>query len=586
MTTLTRERADTRAVPAGGGARPQLTDRRTLRPPSARALLGLAIMGSFVAGGIWSLIELRVNIASLIVGYENAVNFFTNRVGALQLPPLGELAQMTVMTLAIVICATALGMVLSLILGLLAATNTCRHAPVRAVARVIVIVMRAVPELIMAIIFIRVFGFGAAAVAGILALGLNSIGMLGKFYTEAIEDHDDGPRQALETGGSVRLQQIFGATLPGIMPAVVAHGLHRFDINLRASVILGYVGLPGLGMELSSALGVGNYSLGIGLALVILGICIAAELLSGFLRMKLLGRSEPSRFGFFWLVGKMRRRYDANRLEAPSGARPAAWGERTTPPWNGERTSRFTYIGLFGLVILASVWLADIDWIAFFHGLLSIPAVAGQFIPPSDGGIAERLWTTLLETIQMGLAATFLGALLALPVGVLAARNVAPNRAVVQFFRTLIVVTRGVPELILAIILIVIMGMGAVAGVLALAVGAMGLLSKLVADSIEETDIRVQQAIATGGAARTQVFFASTVRQAAPAIVAHLFYQLDVNIRAATLLGIVGAGGVGYYLLNANRVLQFEVVTYICLMIVGVILLLEFITSVMRRLLR
>lgn len=80
--------------------------------------------------------------------------------------------------------------------------------------------------------------------------------------------------------------------------------------------------------------------------------------------------------------------------------------------------------------------------------------------------------------------------------------------------------------------------------------------------------------------------FAATARQVAPAAVAHLFHQLDVNIRAASLLGIVGAGGVSYYLLNANRVLQFEVVTYICLMIVGVILLLELVTSTMRRILR
>ncbi|NLS09103.1 phosphonate ABC transporter, permease protein PhnE [Nesterenkonia sp. MY13] len=543
-------------------------------------------MAAFIAGGIWSMIELRINIASLIVGFENAVVFFQDRVGTLEWPELPDLMESTAMTLAIVLLATLLGAIISVILGLAAAFNTSPSRATRALARTFVVVMRAIPELIMAIVFIRLFGGGA--VAGILALGLNSIGMLGKFYADAIEDHDDGPRRALESGGSPRSRQIFGATIPGIMPAIVAHGLHRFDINLRASVILGWIGLPGLGADLSQALGVGSYHRAIPLALIILGICIAAEILSGFLRMKLLGRSEPSRYGFIWAYHKVRDRYRTNGVTESTVkvSDTSRLGDRTTPPWNLGRISRVAAMGLFLALIVVSAWYAEIDWVRFFEGFASIPDVAGQFWPPDDGDIPETLWAALLTTVQMGLAATLLGAILALPVGAMAARNVAPNPWVAQIFRNLIVVTRGIPELILAIILIVIMGMGQVAGTLALALGAMGLLSKLVADSIEETDVRVQQAISTGGAGRFQVFMAATVRQAAPASVAHLFYQLDVNIRAATLLGIVGAGGVGYYLLNANRVLSFEVVTYILLMIFVVVLILEFISILMRRLLR
>lgn len=584
MTTIVRERAAEQTSPAFGGSRPPVRsrDRRTLRGPSGRGILGFAVLTAFVTGGIWSMIDLRINIASLVVGYENALAFFRDRVGALEFPDWSELLESTAMTLSIVILATVLGMVLSVILGLAAAFNTSPSQTVRVLARTIVVVTRAIPELVMAIIFIRIFGMGTAA--GILALGLNSIGMLGKFYADAIEDHDDGPRRALQAAGASRGKQVVSATIPGIMPAIVAHGLHRFDINLRASVILGWIGLPGLGADLSQALGVGNYSRGIALALVILGICIAAELLSGFLRMKLLGRSEPSRFGFMWLFNKLHNRYSTQDLE--TGRATAPLGSRTTPPWNGERISRFTYIGLFVAVILVSAWYAEINWSRFFEGFSDIGGTLAQFVPPDAGGIPGTLWAELLVTIQIGLAATFLGAVLAIPVGVLAARNVAPNNWVVQIFRTIIVVTRGIPELILAIIMIVIMGMGQVAGTLALALGAMGLLSKLVADSIEETDVRVQQAVSTGGAGRWQTFFAATARQAAPASVAHLFYQLDVNIRAATLLGIVGAGGVGYYLLNANRVLQFEVVTYILLMIFVVVLILEFLAILMRRLLR
>ena len=144
-------------------------------------------------------------------------------------------------------------------------------------------------------------------------------------------------------------------------------------------------------------------------------------------------------------------------------------------------------------------------------------------------------------------------------------------------------VIRALPELIVAIILIVMMGLGPIPGAIALGLGSIGLLGKLVADSIEETDIRVQDALHATGASRAQVHAAATLRQSLPALVAHVLYQLDVNIRSATLLGIVGAGGIGYYLLNASRVQQFQTVTLILLMILAVVLLLEMLSAWIRR---
>lgn len=222
----------------------------------------------------------------------------------------------------------------------------------------------------------------------------------------------------------------------------------------------------------------------------------------------------------------------------------------------------------------------------FFEGFARLPEVTARFLPPSDGGHLVLLLEQLLITFQIALAGTLLGAVIALPVGVLAARNVAPNPTTAKVFRTIIVVTRGIPELILAIVFVIVTGMGPVAGALALAVGAMGLLSKLVADSLEETDTRVQTALRANGATEWQVFFGATLRQVAPAVIAHVIYQLDVNFRSATLLGVVGAGGIGFYLLNANRVLQFEVVTFILVLVVAVVLALEAIAVLLRNIVR
>ena len=226
------------------------------------------------------------------------------------------------------------------------------------------------------------------------------------------------------------------------------------------------------------------------------------------------------------------------------------------------------------------------SWSALAAGLLDLPQTLALFLPPSTGGTLANLVEQLLVTIQISLAATFIGAILALPIGILAARNVVANRAVHKTFRVLIVVVRGIPELILAIIFVVISGLGEVAGTLALSIGAIGLLSKLIADSIEETDLQVQEAVRATGAGEAQVFFSATLRQAAPAFVAHIMYLLDTNIRSATLLGVVGAGGIGFLLLNASRVNQFDVVTMVLILMVAVVLAVEALSMWLRRAVR
>lgn len=184
--------------------------------------------------------------------------------------------------------------------------------------------------------------------------------------------------------------------------------------------------------------------------------------------------------------------------------------------------------------------------------------------------------------LEDALAATLIGIVLSLPIGALAARNVAPSPQVAPFFRLVILLIRGVPELILAIVFVVITGLGEVAGAVALGIGGVGLLGKLVADSLEEVDPGPRRALVATGASRPQVFLAATVPGGAKALVGHGLYLLDSNIRSATLLGIVGAGGIGFYLLNAGRVLEFGVVTTILLMVFATVMLVELLAMWLR----
>lgn len=548
--------------------------------PKARVVAVWVVMLGLLAASVWSFVDLGIGPQALITGFENAAGFIS-RMFPLDFPPVAELVALTLETLAIVTVATALAVVLSLPVALFAATNTMRNRWTGTAARTFIVVMRAIPDLVLAIIFFRLFGLGA--VPGILAMGLHSIGMIGKLYADAIEELDRGPVEALRAAGASRWQQIWSGIIPPLMPQIIATALHRFDINLRTSVILGYVGVGGIGLAMSQALNTMNYQRGMALAFVVLVLCVVVELISGAIRTALLGRHNGRRRGLLGLLDRASDGWVTKPTQTHEVQRAKNGRIATSPPWDADRIRRFLGLGALLVILALAVAGSRIDPAALIAGLADVPATLGLFFPPSDGGIGEQLMEGMIQTVQIGLAATLIGVVLAIPVGSLAARNVAPNAAAANAFRTFIVVVRAFPELILAIIFIVMMGLGAVPGTLALGIGSVGLLGKLVADSVEETDVRVQDAVRVGGATRPQVYSAATLRQVLPAFVAHVLYQLDVNVRAATLLGIVGAGGIGFYLLQANRVMQFETVTFIILMILAVVLVLEALSAWVRR---
>lgn len=350
-------------------------------------------------------------------------------------------------------------------------------------------------------------------------MGLHSVGMVGKLYADTIEQIDEGPRAAVRAGGAAEGQELVAGVLPQVLPALVATALHRFDINLRISVVLGFVGVDGLGYAMSASLQQLDYHRGMALALVVLVLCVLIELLSGAIRRALL---HPT-------------------AAVPAPRRPG----QVSPAWTGVRIRKATYAVVTVPVVLASVRGAGLSVSQLFAALGDLGHTLGLFWPPEPiAGLFSGMW----DTVKIALAATLLGAVLALPLGALAARNVAPRAA--RWSRLLIVAVRGIHELVLAIVFVVTTGLGAVAGALALAIGAVGLLSKLVADSLEEVDPGVEEALRATGAGRWQVFVSAMLPQAAPALVAHVLYQLDSNIRSATLLGIVGAGGIGFTLLK------------------------------------
>lgn len=575
MTTLAPRRR-TSVVDAAGIL--HRAPRRPLSPERIAAGIGLVLL---LAVAVASIISTGISIPQLLGSGSNAQRFFA-RIGPLTFPEPGELVGLIALTVGLVLTGTLLAAVISVPIAYLAASNTTPGRAWRAGARFVGVFTRALPDVVLAMMFALMFSLGA--LPGILAIGIHSIGMISKMFADAIEQIDEGPRLAVRATGGSRLQEFTSGILPQVLPSWVATVLHRNDINLRGSVVLGYVGVAGLGMEMSFAFKSLDYGLGLGIALVIFLLCVVMEIVSSLVRAAMLG--ETGNRGS-WIDRIVHRR---RRGATPVPAMPArpAWAASVESavrrPWTATRVRNIAAGILAAIVVVGGVVVCQINWGDFVTVWAKIPAIAVQFWPPTFGVYgADKMFEALRETIAIALAATLLTMLPSLVIGSLAARNVAPNGGVRSAARTVLVVVRGVPELILAIVLIVVTGLGMQAGTLALAFGGIGLLGKLIADSFEEVSRGPERALVATGATRLQVYAGATVPQGSRALIGHSFYLLDNNIRAATILGIVGGGGIGYYLLNASQGANYGMVTAIVLMILVTVLIVEGIAMWMRK---
>ena len=188
-------------------------------------------------------------------------------------------------TLAMSIAGTALAVLLSLPLALLAAPNTSPHPLVYRVCRIVLSGLRSVPELILGIVFVAAVGFGA--LPGVLALALHSVGMVGKFYAEAIEHVDPRPLEAARAAGARPLQVITHAVLPQVLPQLADITIYRWEYHFRASTVLGIVGAGGIGFELMGALRLIEYDQVSAILLTILACVIVVDSLGAWLRRNL-----------------------------------------------------------------------------------------------------------------------------------------------------------------------------------------------------------------------------------------------------------------------------------------------------------
>jgi phosphonate transport system permease protein len=439
--------------------------------------------------------------------------------------------------LAETVAIALLGMGLALLLGAplsLAATSPDVAAacggrtghPRRALhlaARLLLDVMRSVPEIVWALLFVRALGIGAGA--GVLAIGISYAGVVGKVFAEIFESTPRGAAAALGAAGAPPLRAFAFGILPAARPLLASYTLYRFDCALRTSAVLGMVGAGGVGQQVELSLKMLRYDEVAAFVVALFLLVAAVDIASQVARRRLLRRRS--------LLG----------TSAAAVARDA----------------------LLALLLLGasagSARLLDLSpGDLFSQRALSDMASYARTLWPPD--LSPRLLADLLPAAGETLAVSLLGTALAAGIGLLLAWPAAirfralgtgaegvgrhASRAAAGWMaRGLLNLFRSLPELLWALLFIFAVGLGPFAGALALGVHTGGVLGRLYAEVLEEVPEGPLTALRAGGATPLGTALFGALPQAFPQLAAYTLYRWEVNIRAAAVLGVVGAGGLG-----------------------------------------
>ncbi len=264
---------------------------------------------------------------------------------------------------------------------------------------------------------------------------------------------------------------------------------------------------------------------------------------------------------------------------------PAQLRKRYPAIFNPPASARLATPAMLALALAIFIFgLVDLDFYPtrFLTGLHQLGWITLMMLPPDPGSSLPLYLKSLGETLSIALLGTTLAAIMALPVSLLAARNVVPSNLLRFPVRRFLDSIRGIDTLIWALVWINVVGLGPFAGVLAIAVSDFGALGKLFSEAIEAADRKQVEGIrASGGNALHEIRF-GLLPQVIPVIAGQVLYFIESNTRSATIIGIVGAGGIGLQLAEQIRVLEWQHVSFLILMILVAVAAIDWISGKLR----
>jgi phosphonate transport system permease protein len=243
--------------------------------------------------------------------------------------------------------------------------------------------------------------------------------------------------------------------------------------------------------------------------------------------------------------------------------------------------TRYTVYGAALIYLILAMSTVDVNWIRIYEGLERGLRFVQGFLVPDFTTRSRDILQGMVESLTMTVTSTVAGVLVSIPIGIGAARNIAP-RPVYAVCRAIIAVSRSFQEIIVAILFVAMFGFGPFAGFLTLSFATIGFLSKLLAEDIEEIDESQTEAIRATGASWWQVINYGVQPQVMPRLIGLSLYRLDINFRESSVIGIVGAGGIGATLNTAMDRYDYDTAGAILIMIIVIVILAEYASSQLR----
>ena len=461
---------------------------------------------------------------------------------------LRVVASATVRTVAIAVAGTALSLVVAVPLAILGTATLFRRGPLveseprtpsrialsaaSVAARAALGVLRSVPDLVWALLF--VVGLGLGPVPGVLALAVGYGGMLGRVLADLFETVDPRPLEALRTTGATRLQILVFGIWPQALPSAVAYMLYSFECCVRAAVVLGLVGAGGIGYEIALSMRMFEYGQIAALVAALLALVWLTDAASTALRRLLRANVPAGALGH--------QRLGLGIPGAPRGALAA---------------------------VVIAMMVASAAAVGLFDGgaleLATLSRMAGfvrRFAPPElSPGYLRTLLAPIAQTVGISVIGTLLGVAIGAALGVPAAAPYAEDdrargaawlarHALRRLCRAALSLMRAIPEVIWVLGFILAVGLGPFAGALALGVHTGGVLGKLYADALEEVSPLPLRGLRATGASPRQILVWGAWPEARRMLVSYTVLRWEMNLRASTVVGIAGGGGIGMALYN------------------------------------
>ncbi|MEN1760394.1 phosphonate ABC transporter, permease protein PhnE [Anoxynatronum sibiricum] len=239
------------------------------------------------------------------------------------------------------------------------------------------------------------------------------------------------------------------------------------------------------------------------------------------------------------------------------------------------------FFGFFCAVLLWSFQGTNFNLYRIQEGIDGIIDIISRMFPPKLS-IVPRLVKPTIETVQMSIVGTLIAILLSIPLGICAAQNISPSPILYHGSRLILNSLRTVPDVIFAVIFVSAVGLGPFPGTLAIGVSSSGMLGKFLGDSIENIDPGSLEALRATGANKIQAISYAVIPQILPEFISLALFRWEMNFRSSTILGIVGAGGIGFELMTSMRLFRYQEMTMTLILILAVVAVVDSVSANIR----